>query len=350
MADKKPPNKKVLSWPVFDAIVAAAPLSNVNPWQPDGSFRPDYTTLCQLLGVPLYFEADVRSGVPALALDVWVAYELRRAGLERDWVWPRAESPRVVSRDVLRFIHSLPADSRNELLPRLTTGSNAKTTSASAYLLGNHYVKQVDVVMSSWETGPEILISTKRMDSSFGNNAFNRIEESYGDAKNLRLRYPSAAVGFLYALRSTAWDKKPKPGEAGIADRIVDLVSKLQREPDAYHACCVLVPEYTGPAPKEKQPEPEEDEDSIEVEPGAAEEDVEQEVDVDVAPIVAALPAVKLRQDYLDDASVDPGHFFKTIMDTVLTNTPVSYHRHARDLRRNPVTAPKTSNGSEPGN
>ena len=31
--------------------------------------------------------------------------------------------------------------------------------------------------------GPELMISTKRMDSSFGNNAANRVEESYGDAE-----------------------------------------------------------------------------------------------------------------------------------------------------------------------
>ena len=37
--------------------------------------------------------------------------------------------------------------------------------------------------MSSWATGPELMVSTKRMDSSFGKNAANRVEESYGDAK-----------------------------------------------------------------------------------------------------------------------------------------------------------------------
>ena len=44
--------------------------------------------------------------------------------------------------------------------------------------------------------------STKRVDSSFGNNAANRVEESYGDAKNLRPRHPQAALGFVYSLSS----------------------------------------------------------------------------------------------------------------------------------------------------
>jgi hypothetical protein len=53
-----------------------------------------------------------------------------------------------------------------ELLTRLrSSGSNNKTTGASANLLGKNYTKQVDVVVSAWETGPEVLISTKRMDS-----------------------------------------------------------------------------------------------------------------------------------------------------------------------------------------
>ena len=78
-------------------------------------------------------------------------------------------------------------------------------TGASANILGKNYVKQVDVVISAWNTGPELMISTKRMDSSFGNNAANRVEESYGDAKNLRSRHPQAALGFVYSLSSTAF-------------------------------------------------------------------------------------------------------------------------------------------------
>lgn len=333
----KEPNKKDLAWPLFDAIVDRAGAKDVNPWTA-GTFRPDYDTLCQLLAVPLHLQATVRSGVPALALDVWTAYELRRAGLERDWVWPRAEHPRVVSRDLLRFLESLPQRDRPALLARLRKGSNKQTTGASANLLGKNYVKQVDVVVSAWETGPEVLISTKRMDSSFGNNAFNRIEESYGDAKNLRLRYPQAACGFLYGLRSTAWDKKARnASEVGIAYRIVDLLAKMGQEPDAYHASALVVPEYAGRAPKEKDPnEPDEDE-IEEVEPGAVDDDDDEEVavEVDVDSQLSELPEVRLRHDRVPEP-LDPSRFFKVMIETVLTNTPVSYHQEARRRRGTP--------------
>lgn len=349
MARTKKPTKKGQAWPLFDAIVDRAPLKNTNPWQKDGVFAPDYDTLCRLLAVPLYLKAGTQSGVPALAFDVWVAYELRRAHLEPDSVWPRAEAPRVVSRDVLNFIASVkPATVRAELVARLKDGTtNGKTTGASANLLGKNYTKQVDVVVSAWETGPEVLISTKRMDSSFGNNAANRIEESYGDAKNLRLRYPQAACGFVFGLRSTAWDKKPtNPEDAGIAERLVDLLGKLGTEPDAYHATALIAMEYAGAAPEDDEDGGDEAEADVEVaeeealaldidedEPGVAEpEDVETEAKVDIHAGLAALPTVTLRHDLIP-ANVDPSRFFTVVLDVVLANTPVAYHRAARRLR-----------------
>lgn len=160
MAKAKKPTKKSQAWPLFDAIVDRAPLKDTNPWRADGVFEPDYDTLCRLLAVPLSLKANTQSGVPALAFDVWVAYELRRAHLEPDTVWPRAEAPRVVSRDVLNFIASVkPAKAREALVARLKDGTtNGRTTGASANLLGKNYTKQVDVVVSAWGTGPEVLI------------------------------------------------------------------------------------------------------------------------------------------------------------------------------------------------
>ena len=79
-------------WAYFDAIVAAAPLRDDNPWVHRGdqtAYEPDYDTLERLLGVPVLLKATSQSGVPALALDVWVAYEFRRAGFDADRVWPR---------------------------------------------------------------------------------------------------------------------------------------------------------------------------------------------------------------------------------------------------------------------
>jgi hypothetical protein len=100
--------------------------------------------------------------------------------------------------------------------------SISAVTSSSASILGKNYLKQVDVIITYWVTGPELLISTKRMDSSYGKNAPNRIEESYGDAKNLRLRHPLAALGFLFGLRSDILEKEPKT-----AEWLFDLLAKL---------------------------------------------------------------------------------------------------------------------------
>ncbi|MBM9606818.1 hypothetical protein JWG88_21500, partial [Desulfopila inferna] len=130
-------------------------------------------------------------------LDLWLSYELRRAGFDSDAVWPRASDPRIMPGAISSLLEALPQKERLLIEQRLRRSMKG-VSGSSASVLGKHYMKQVDVVMSDWDTGPELLISTKRMDSSFGKNAANRVEESYGDAKNLRLRHPLAALGFVY--------------------------------------------------------------------------------------------------------------------------------------------------------
>ncbi|HET8615235.1 MAG TPA: hypothetical protein VFL94_06895, partial [Actinomycetales bacterium] len=157
---------------LFDAIVAEAPARHANPWVRQGDttcFEPDYDTLGLLLAVPVHLNAPSQSGVPALAVDVWVAHEFRRAGFGADRVWPRAVAPRVLPSEVLDFIGKLPRAERSRLTELVAQRGTGGTSTAN--LLGKNYVKQVDVVMSSWSTGPELMVSTKRMDSSFGKNA-----------------------------------------------------------------------------------------------------------------------------------------------------------------------------------
>ncbi|ALR13504.1 hypothetical protein MYCSP_21170 [Mycobacteroides saopaulense] len=323
MASK--PNAKAAAWPLFDAIVAGAALKDVNPWA-SKRFHPDYQTLRTLLAVPLYLGAETQSGVPALALDVWVAYELRRAGLDPDAVWPRAEAPRVVERDVLKFLNAVPVTmGKHALLERLRAGKGTGGVgTASAVIAGKNYLKQVDVVMSSWLTGPELLISTKRMDSSFGKNAANRVEESYGDAKNLALRHPLAARGFVYGLRSTAHTDEPRTFRW-----IVDLLIKLGREEDAYNACALVVPEWEGSAPGGGEEKP----DDVVIEPDEVEiEDIDQEASADTAADLAALPAVTLRHELVPE-ELEPGRFFGMMLNIVLDNSSVTQHERARDLR-----------------
>ena len=318
------PSGKAEAWPLFDAIVDRAARKDENPWQTRQDVRefvPDYPTLQKLLAVPLAIGAETRSGVPALAVDVWVAYELRRAGLHPDAIWPRAHAPRVVAPDVLNFINAIPRSmGRDELLSRLREGAGG-VGAASANIAGKNYFKQVDVVMSSWQTGPELLVSTKRMDSSFGKNAANRVEESYGDAKNLALRYPFAALGFMYCLRSTAYEQEPKQFHW-----IVDLLIKLGREDDAYDACALLIPEWDG-APV--------------LDVGAADDAVIDPYlqlefeDIDLAPTIdldarlASLPAVGLRSE-LVPAELSPARFFAMLVTIVLDNSTITQHTEAR--------------------
>lgn len=321
---------KQLAWPLFDSIVGRAEMRHVNPWV-EGiagpTFEPDYGTLRTLLGVPLHLGTATQSGVPALAIDVWVAYELRRAGLDPDSVWPRETPPRVVSRDVLRFVESLPAADRERLLDRLKSQAIGGVAAASANIMGKNYLKQVDVIVSSWQVGPELLISTKRMDSSFGKNAANRVEESYGDAKNLALRHPLAARGFVFALRSTAYTEERRH-----FDWIVDLLTKLGREEDAYDACMLLVPHWSGAAPDGDAEGPDEavlEPDEVDTESGAV------VPSTDVESVVARLPQVSLRRD-LVPRDLDPGRFFSVMIAKVLDGSTVTHHEEARRLRAEP--------------
>ncbi|WP_250517749.1 hypothetical protein [Caballeronia sp. INDeC2] len=330
---------KAKAWVVFDRIVAVAAPGGThsNPWVINNEgqlcFEPDYDTLAKLLGVPLFLKAETQSGVPALALDVWLSYELRRAGFTNDEVWPRPVHPRILPAPVASLLASLPRSLRDPLADRVSTqASIAGVTASSASILGKNYLKQVDVIITDWATGPELLISTKRMDSSYGKNAPNRIEESYGDAKNLRLRHPLAALGFVFGLRSDILQKEP-----ATAEWLFDLLAKLGREDDAYHATCLVLMEYsdaaalpdTGEEPPpvgvpEPGPEPEKEEDAPA--PTQVSEADRQ---------IAQLPRVTILEGNTPD-DLAPSRFLAAMVTRVLAATPVNMHRDARHRRASP--------------
>lgn len=325
-------NARQKAWALFDKIVESVPLRSTNPWQleDDGSvrFEPDYDTLCLLLGVPAILQANTQSGVPALALDVWVAYELRRAGFDPDKVWPRAVAPRVLPQEVLGFVQALPARQRAELMKRISVRGTGGSSSAN--MLGKNYVKQVDVVMSSWATGPELMISTKRMDSSFGKNAANRVEESYGDAKNLRSRHPEAALGFMYGLGANALEVEPE-----IARWLMDLLAKLGREADAYDAVALIIPDIPGGLDATSDEDP-----AGPLDAGAAETLVVEPEEENIADAMdlASLPTVTLNRGAVP-RELDPGRFFTVMCGLVLDRTPINFHKEARALRRSAASA-----------
>lgn len=334
------PSTKAKAWAIFDRIVADAAPGNAhtNPWTADATgnlvYEPDYATLTRLLGVPLYLKAPTTTGVPALALDVWLSYEFRRSGFDQDAVWPRPTAPRILPGPIVSLLEKVPAKEREALWKRLrakTPPTGAAASSAS--ILGKNYLKQVDVVMSNWIAGPELLISTKRMDSSFGKNAANRVEESYGDAKNLRLRHPLAALGFAYGLRSTIFEESPDK-----AEWLIDLLQKLGREDDAYHAVALIIIEYGAHlAVDDGTDDPGDGEDSL-AEAGItlAEDDESADENVHVTSVEEALsdlPQVAIRPE-LVPADLQPGYFIAEMVKRVIDATPVNLHRAARAKRQ----------------
>lgn len=207
----------------FDTMLAGAQAND--PWRQEPGatavYDPDYSLLERLLGIPLVSGAKVVSGRFARAIDAWLAQELRRCGFSPDEVWPRATRPRVLPRELALLLDRLPVRLAAEVRARLPGLPALAPTDAR--VLGQAYDKQVDVCVARWERGPEVLISTKAQLSSFGKNLPNRFEEAYGDAGNLRARYPLAAVGFFFVQRATVRTEEPEAYE-----RTVDMVRKLR--------------------------------------------------------------------------------------------------------------------------
>ena len=336
----KPPSTKARAWVLFDQIIdQAAPGGlHINPWiiGDDGilGFEPDYQTLEKLLGVPLFLKAETQSGVPALALDVWLSYEMRRAGFDSDQVWPRPVPPRILPGPVAALMKSKDKAVRAAIINYVNGNSSIPgVTSSSASILGKNYLKQVDVIMTDWATGPELLISTKRMDSSYGKNAPNRIEESYGDAKNLRLRHPLAALGFVFGLRSDILQK-----EYTVAEWLFDLLAKLGLEDDAYHATCLILMDYSDnvaivnpgeeiPAKGVPEPGVDADQDDEVLEP-IADSALNRQIDL--------LPRVTVLRDKTPEV-LSPGRFLAAMTSRVLNATPVNMHKAARRRRSFPT-------------
>lgn len=225
-------------WEAFDAILSSQP--NTNPWEKDQEgvprFKPDYDALARLVEIPIAAESVSQTGRLAKAIDAWAAQELRRGGFGEDEVWPRTKAPKVFPRDLVLFLEKLPANERKAAFDRLL--ANKSVAPAEAHILGKAYVKQVDVLISQWARGPELMVSTKSMVSSFRKNLPNRFEEAYGDAQNLRCRYPLASMGFLFFMRSTAAD------EPGTLDRTCDMLRKLRQDDDVYDTTSLILCEW----------------------------------------------------------------------------------------------------------
>lgn len=260
---------------------AESPWDNSSPPR----FLPDFMRLSELLDQPLRELKLASSGNWAGAIDAWVAEELRRAGFPDDEVWPRATGPRVLPREVALLLRNASPGLREQLEKLISrTGG---VVSSDARVLGKAYIKQVDVVIAQWSRGPELLVSTKTMMSSFRKNLPNRFEEAYGDAANLRGRYPLASIGFLFVMRGSVLT------ESGTLQRAVDMLRKLNG-PDSYDSTGLILLDYLDKPG---------DDDQVEV--------LEEEVPEDLR----------------------AGRFFEQAISRVLDVAPVDLHVRVRENR-----------------
>ena len=286
------------SFSPYDTLLAGQAVTN--PWNRPTErevprYQPDYDLLGKLLTVPVGAGAVSESGSFANGIDAWIAAELRRAGFHPDEVWPRPVRPRVLPRDIAVLLTKLPAALRAEVALRL--GNLPAVAPVDARVLGRAYEKQVDVVIARWDRGPEVLVSTKAQLSAFAKNLPNRFEESYGDAGNLRSRYPLAAVGYFFVQRGTIRTTEPDAFE-----RSVDMIRKLRDQGDTngYTATALILVDWDNTADH---------------------------------PVVTAQPD-------LVPEDVQPAQFFAALINRVLAITPIAYHvpvRERRDHRDIPV-------------
>ncbi len=242
------PSEDVLA--MFDPLLRAAD-TTTSPWQ-HGRYLPDLDLLRELLSLPISTGATQNTGRVANAYDAWIAHELRRGGFPADEVWPRTRRPRVLPGDLAPLearLDALDAALRNTeahgetikpaaLRRAIKAAGKGLPGAAEAYILGDFYSKQVDVAISTWRRGPDVLISTKTMFSSYRKNLINRHEEAVGEVTSLRARHPMAAIGYAYLVRSNIVQ------EDGAYAILYDILARLRRPGEAFDATLLLVAEW----------------------------------------------------------------------------------------------------------
>lgn len=295
------------------------------PWRRPGGqvddgareYVPDYDTLLQLLAVPIEQgqAQSQQSGRVAKSLDAYIAYELRRAGFDPASVFPRAKQPRVLSPefaatedaidDLLRALADYEALSGERLKPTSVRSAIARLPrsiprASETNVLGRFYKKQVDaVVLADWLRGPDVLVSGKTQFSSYLNNKNNRYEEAIGEAHNLRDRYPLAAMGFAYVVRTNVF-------AGGAFELLRDLLARLRRPDGPFDATVLLVADWDDATLK-------------------------------LASVEDPAPALALPR------------FFADLLDAVMANTPVDVHQgiRARKLGEPPGGFPPAEDQDE---
>ena len=245
------PSSREDSFAQFDGLLKERQAQNPRHGH-QAAMYPDLDLFRELLTIPISQGESQESGRPAKALDAWIAHELRRAGFPSDAVWPRLRRPRVLAEGLDRLEASV-----DRLGQQLTVAEEGKSRlrppefrrairdveaavpgTHEAYILGDFYAKQIDVGMSSWQRGPDLLISTKTMFSAYRKNLKNRHEEAVGEVSSLRRRHPMAAMGYAYLVRQNIFD------EEGAYAILYDILTRLRRPSETFDATMLLVADW----------------------------------------------------------------------------------------------------------
>jgi hypothetical protein len=276
----------------MSAVYGAVPSELGSPWSAVGSYHFDRELLQDLIAVQLKAAGDgaANTGALAIAVDVWIATEFRRAGIEAGAVWPRTERPRILSQAfasaAARFKYARDPSVRE--IQEATVDQLAELSGqSSTNILGGFFAKEIDVVIAEFDRGLELAVSTKTMTNSFGKNITNRFEEASGDLLNIRRRYPMATFGYVYLVTSNVFDE-PHGWE-----RIKDMCRKLKSlapgdDRGSYDASCLIVLDSTGNEPR-------------------------------------------LVEDEMPD-DLHPNVFFESMLESLFARSPVSEHERAREL------------------
>jgi hypothetical protein len=176
-----------------------------------------------------------------------------------------------------------------------------RLNSSTTKILGEGRSKQIDVILSDWDRGLELAVSTKTLalgvakDSELLKNLPNRWEEFDGDLKNLRGRFPLAAIGALLLVPERVF---LTPRLLPVIDMMMKITAPNRDWVNAYDAACVV---------------------------GVGSWQTEQNQDVEILSYDGA--AVAVPDDLL------PDRFFSVLLGKVLERSPVGEHRDARRLR-----------------
>lgn len=240
-------------------------------WTTDG-FHPDLALLANVLATT--DPKDVRGGSVAVGLDMWAAEMLRAAGL--DAVQPYAAEPfyadvlspttasafatidarlEDISEREQRIAEHLPTAIRQatktdrsglkdsiRILKAAVQDVRKRVEQSTTTILGEGRRKQVDVFLTRWDRGLELLISTKTIalaadESELVKNLSNRWEEFDGDLKNLRGRFPLAVIGALLVIPSHANDAQ----RYAFADMMTKLTAPGRPWVNAYDQTAIVV-------------------------------------------------------------------------------------------------------------